>query len=368
MPHFVHGTLALLLATGVAIAHEVEQMFVEFRAEGEQWTAEVLFDAAYALPELRADLEASPPRRSWLAGLPDTEHARIRRGAEEVLRANLGFHWNGKYQPWTLEFPDFHSDPPGFPTLRIDLAVVRAVLHGEMGAAPGKLQMTVNPNSPLNYVLSTKTGGGGQSFLTIPPGGSGLCWEIADDGSGHGGGGGFLWFGYRHVLPGGWDHVLFILALFFVRRDARAMLVQSLIFTVAHSFSLALVLWGTVPLSGRLVETIIALSITAMAVANLKSPKVGIGRLWVVFVFGLVHGLGFASVLRGTLVNSGWGGLVLANFGIEMAQITVLAAAWLLTCRWHQHRSSYELARRCVSVAIALIGLWWAAERCGLIV
>ena len=71
-------------------------MFVEFRVEGDRWEAEVLFDAAYALPEMRADKGAPPPPRSWLVDLPERDHVRIRAGAEQLLREYLAFDWNGQ--------------------------------------------------------------------------------------------------------------------------------------------------------------------------------------------------------------------------------------------------------------------------------
>jgi hypothetical protein len=88
--------------------------------------------------------------------------------------------------------------------------------------------------------------------------------------------------------------------------------------------------------------------------------------LWLVFAFGLVHGLGFAGALA-TWIRPGEGfftSLVAANLGVEVAQAIVLASAWLLTMRWHESRA-WPHFRRWACVALALAGLWWFAERVG---
>ena len=109
----------------------------------------------------------------------------------------------------------------------------------------------------------------------------------------------YLTLGYRHILPEGLDHILFVLGLFLLRAELRPVLVQVTTFTVAHSLTLALSLYGVVSLPARVVEPLIALSIVYVAVENLRTRTLTPWRVALVFLFGLLHGLGFAGVLTG---------------------------------------------------------------------
>ena len=174
-----------------------------------------------------------------------------------------------------------------------------------------------------------------------------------------------LVLGFSHIVPEGLDHILFVLCLFLLSPRLKPLLIQVTAFTVAHSVTLGLAMAGLVLLSSRLVETLIALSIVVMAVENLVMREVKPWRWSLVFLFGLVHGLGFAgsfSMLRlaeGDFARS----LVLLNVGIELGQLAVVAAAALLTCAlwrypWYRARVTVP-----ASVAIALLAAWWTIER-----
>ncbi|MDB2408055.1 HupE/UreJ family protein, partial [Jannaschia sp.] len=142
--------------------------------------------------------------------------------------------------------------------------------------------------------------------------------------------------GFIHVIPDGLDHILFVLGLFFYALAWRPILLQVTSFTIAHMATLALATTGVIGVPDGwmwLVETIIAASIVWIAVENIfaKDREIGWGRLAVVFVFGLVHGLGFASVLSAF----GLGAEVLPSFlsfavGLEIGHLTVIAVAFLL--------------------------------------
>lgn len=184
--------------------------------------------------------------------------------------------------------------------------------------------------------------------------------ETSGLGAGH-----LLLLGFRHIVPDGLDHILFVLCLFLLAPRAKPLLVQVTAFTAAHSVTLGLAMAGIVLLPSRLVETLIALSIVAMAVENVFVREMKPWRWALVFLFGLIHGLGFAgsfSSLRlapGDFVRS----LVLLNLGIELAQLAVVALAAALTC-WMWRRPWYT--RGVVipaSALIALIAAWWTVER-----
>jgi hydrogenase/urease accessory protein HupE len=175
----------------------------------------------------------------------------------------------------------------------------------------------------------------------------------------------FLHQGFVHVLPEGLDHILFVLGLFLLSRAWRPLLLQVTTFTLAHSVTLALATLGLVHVPSSIVEPIIALSIAAVAIENIFHPRYTPWRLLIVFTFGLVHGLGFASALKDLdLPTSSLAvGLVGFNLGVEGAQLTVITLVFVATA-WLTDPARY---RRWIvvpgSTAIAVVGLWWAVQR-----
>lgn len=175
----------------------------------------------------------------------------------------------------------------------------------------------------------------------------------------------YLHQGFVHVLPLGLDHILFVLGLFLLSRAWRPLLLQVTTFTLAHSVTLALATLGWVEVSGSIVEPVIALSIAAVALENIFHPRYTSWRLLIVFVFGLVHGLGFAGALKDLDLpaSSLAVGLVGFNIGVEAAQLAVIALAFFATA-WLREAARY---RRFVvipgSTLIALAGIYWAIER-----
>jgi HupE / UreJ protein len=172
--------------------------------------------------------------------------------------------------------------------------------------------------------------------------------------------------GFTHILPLGIDHILFVLGLFFLSTQLRPLLVQVTAFTIAHSITLALGIYGIVQISPKIVEPLIALSIVFIAVENLLTTKLSPWRPFVVFGFGLLHGLGFAGVLEelGLPKDQFVIGLLGFNIGVELGQLAVIALAWLATAYWFSERSWYR--QRIVwpvSAAIALMGAFWTIER-----
>ncbi len=157
----------------------------------------------------------------------------------------------------------------------------------------------------------------------LRPGQSLILTESADAAFPH-----FLGEGFRHVLPLGWDHILFILGMFLMDRRLRPVLLQSLCFTAAHTVTLGLAMKGVVQVPGAIVEPLIALSIAGVAAENLLTNRVRPRRMVLIFGFGLVHGLGFGGALASVLQSSG--GLVpllAANLGVECAQVVILFSA-----------------------------------------
>jgi len=175
----------------------------------------------------------------------------------------------------------------------------------------------------------------------------------------------YLKLGYEHILPKGLDHILFVLGLFLLTPQFRPLLWQITAFTVAHSITLALSMYDVVSLPSRVVESLIALSIAYVAVENIASSKLHSWRVVIVFAFGLLHGLGFAGVLRelGLPREEFVTALVSFNVGVEIGQISVVLLAYVAV-GWFQRGKWYRPAVVIpASVAIAGVGLFWTVQR-----
>lgn len=172
--------------------------------------------------------------------------------------------------------------------------------------------------------------------------------------------------GFDHIIPKGLDHVLFVLGLFFLAARLRPLFWQISAFTLAHTVTLAASALGYVSVPASVVEPIIALSIVYVAVENMFSDQLMRWRPFVVFCFGLLHGLGFASVLGqfGLPDSTFISALIGFNVGVELGQLTVIAVAFLLVGYWFRDKSWYRAAISIPgSAIIALIGAYWFVER-----
>jgi len=175
----------------------------------------------------------------------------------------------------------------------------------------------------------------------------------------------FFGMGLRHIIPDGTDHILFVLGLFFLSTAIKSLIIQITAFTVAHALTLALATFGLINLPTFIIEPLIAISIAYIAVENIFLSRVTGRRALVVFSFGLLHGLGFASVLTELMLPSNElvFSLIGFNLGIEFGQLIVIGAAWL-TVGQFRHRKWYR-SRVVIpaSVFIALIAGVWIVER-----
>jgi len=175
----------------------------------------------------------------------------------------------------------------------------------------------------------------------------------------------YVYQGFIHILPQGLDHILFVLALFLLATKTSTLLWQVSVFTLAHTITLALGIFGVINLPSSLVEPLIALSIAYVAIENTYQQKLSKARLPIIFVFGLLHGLGFASVLveLGLPKSSYVTSLLSFNVGVELGQITVIALALLATC-WCSNKPWYR--KKVViplSLCISSVAIYWFFER-----
>ena len=171
--------------------------------------------------------------------------------------------------------------------------------------------------------------------------------------------------GFGHVLPEGMDHALFVLGLFLLGRSWRPLIFQMSIFTVAHTVTLALVTVGYLNPPPKFIEPLIAFTIAFVAIENLWQSNYTLRRLIVVFAFGLIHGLGFASALDQSSIPRGsvFAAIAGFNLGIEIGQLAVLFVAVIFTA-WIRKPDQF---RRWVTVpgsaVIGMIGIVWTVER-----
>ena len=225
-----------------------------------------------------------------------------------------------------------------------------AVTDGRGRTLLEKLLSAADPQATLEWAPAAEAGGAAPAPEAVVP----SFW-------------GFLRLGIAHIWTG-YDHLLFLFGLLVVCRSFRSIVAIISCFTVAHSITLALATLNIVNIPSRIVEPMIAASIFYVGVENLvrrgAEPR---GRWALTFAFGLIHGFGFASVLRELGIGSGGRSLVMPlftfNLGVEIGQVTIAAIA--LPIIW-QLRKRPGFIRRGVPILSALVaaaGLYWFLER-----
>ena len=180
----------------------------------------------------------------------------------------------------------------------------------------------------------------------------------------------YLVIGFDHILPKGTDHILFVIGLFLLNARISSLLWQVSSFTLAHTLTLGLGIYGIVQIPAAVVEPLIAASIVYVCVENLFCDRLTRWRPLVVFIFGLLHGLGFAGVLReiGLSPEHFLTGLIAFNVGVELGQLTVIAGCFATVGLWFSRSDWYRrLITMPASLLIALIGGYWFFERVGFI-
>jgi HupE / UreJ protein len=176
----------------------------------------------------------------------------------------------------------------------------------------------------------------------------------------------YLKLGFTHILPLGFDHILFVLSLYLLSPKLKPVLWQATAFTIAHSITLGLAMFNVITPPAAIVEPIIALSILYVALENIFSPGLKKSRIGIIFLFGLVHGMGFANALGelGLPQNAYVTSLVMFNVGVELGQLAVIIAAFLLFGKWFGDKPYYRKAIVIpLSVIISLFALYWTIER-----
>lgn len=173
----------------------------------------------------------------------------------------------------------------------------------------------------------------------------------------------FLWLGIEHIVTG-WDHVAFLFGLLVVGGKLREAIKIITSFTVAHSLTLALATLDVIRFSSRAVEPLIAASIVYVGIENILRHDYR-GRWVLTFAFGLIHGCGFASVLRelgvGAHGSSVVKPLICFNAGVELGQLAI--AAVMLPLIWALRPKFTRAWVPATSMLVVLLGAYWLVER-----
>ena len=249
--------------------------------------------------------------------------------------------------PLTTELDSISVEPVG------NVELVRSsvvTFSAELPAGAANLQMGWAPefgvlvlrqmDVPAPYDGYLEAGAVSDVF-PIAGGGQATNWQTFVD---------YIPVGFDHIVPKGLDHILFVLGLFFLAARLRPLILQVSLFTVAHTITLALAalgytkfmddfFLGTIGIEFiAVVEPLIALSIVYVAVENIFMKRISPWRPFVIFVFGLLHGLGFASVLAefGLPEDTFVAALIGFNIGVEVGQLAVIAVMFL--CVWQALR------------------------------
>ena len=161
--------------------------------------------------------------------------------------------------------------------------------------------------------------------------------------------------GFDHIVPLGVDHILFVLGIFFLSTHLRPLIWQVTAFTLAHTITLALAALGYVTVPASIVEPLIALSIAYVAVENIFLRTLSPWRPFIIFGFGLLHGLGFASVLAqfGLPAQNFVPALIGFNIGVEIGQLCVIAVAYL--CVYKAREYSQTGTRSVTAAALYMV-------------
>jgi hypothetical protein len=349
--------LAFLLLVTVVRAHQIAEMTLRIDAKGDSFRAILQADAAYMLPEYRGDDDVAAQDLAWLRQQSRGEWQRIREETERFLRQCLSIRSGAAEIDWQLSFPDFEEDVPRF--MDEGIAEMPPMIAVEIDGSFSGPTLSIRWEEPFGVVLIVQTGeetipvisGYEESVLqrgenneTTPVVTSLTSW---------------IRLGFRHIVPEGLDHVLFMIGIFLLLPRWKPLLAQSLLFTLAHSITLGLAVIGWVRLPEFWVELAIAASIAWIGFENLWIKQAGRGRYALITVFGLIHGLGFALMLMPLLPANRPDAMVSAlagfNIGVEFGQLLVIGVAFAIF-RWWKEKE-FSKVRTVGSILIGIAGL-----------
>jgi hypothetical protein len=359
---------ALLSMAGPAIAHEVRPAITDVSVS--ETTVEIILRAP--LEPIIAGMDLAGLEDTNLSPLADRYDA-LRAEDPAELEAALRAAWPAIAAKITLLAGDTRLTP--------EIAAVSVPEVGDI-TQPRDSELRIVADLPedgtpvqvgwdasFGSVVVRQIGGGADAYTAMLAGGT-LSAALPREGFAVEGAlpvfGRFIVSGFEHIIPKGLDHILFVLGLFFFSLRFGPLLWQVTAFTLAHTVTLALASLQIVSIPASIVEPLIAASIVYVAVENIFGARSGPVRIAVVFAFGLLHGLGFASVLNDVGLPEGRFAISLIGFniGVELGQLAVIAVAFVALAlpfgRKDWYRARIAIPASCV---IAAVGAWWTFER-----
>ena len=367
----------LLLMVGLmgsAGAHEIEQVFLRMSLGQEDWSGVVELDALMVLELAAGGKTEEDGTNGWFAELGEERVREFFVETERYWRERFGLEVGGVACPYEITLPDpvvMQGDVAGSPE---EGALINLTVKGSYADGGGAVEVRwmdqTGPYLVVGYRVEGEEGG-----TVIEPVEYGYAVKLGEREQKAGeaavtqGEAPSLWgwikSGFEHIVPLGLDHIAFVLGLFLLVPKWKPLLAQSAAFTVAHSLTLGMVVFGVFTVSEKVVEPLIALSIVYVAVENLFVRELKGWRVALVFCFGLLHGMGFAGVMRELEVPEGEIVRPLLGFNVvvELGQVAVLAMAFLLTCWWIGKERVWTGIRWGGSLMIAVVGLYWTVER-----
>lgn len=368
-------TVGLLLAAPPARAHNLSYAMIKAQIDDTgTYTIETHFHvAAFLLGQPQAHLD-DDSRERW-SRLASAELAALVSKGETYFRESFEIYADGRRVTIdSVTFPDLETlKADGLVPVEDARPSAPVIIRGRLTDAARSFQVA----APLAFTetllsVSDKSGAavaqvlreGQMSHPFVVSGGQGVAVTFVVPA--------FLVtfqqytvLGFEHILPKGIDHILFVVGLFLLTPRWKSLALQVTAFTLAHSVTLALAVFGVIAAPAVIVEPLIAATIVAVAIDNVVAKDLRTWRTAAVFGFGLLHGLGFASVLSALGLPKGEEALALISFniGVELGQIAVLALAFLLV-GWFRHKPWFR-PRIAIpaSIAIAAIGAFWTFER-----
>lgn len=322
----------LTLLSLPAHAHEWEQIFIQYELKGDEHLFKMEFDIGYAIPEIRDDPDASPPKHAWLLDQSDARYQALQGEAKTVLLSFLHFSTDAHAVQPQIHFPDWDTQPLTFPKNLNGFAYI--TIHLSLPLSQNPLQCDVLEHAYATNVLFEAEHFG---LRTLQPGEDILFpATIAPETHSTAPVSSFFYnskAGFLHVIPQGLDHVLFILAMCLAAGGLKRAIGFSLLFTSCHMLSFALIYLGLIQLNAtasQIIEWGILGSIIALSALHLIKKQVLRHTLLILIIsFGMLHGLGFARVLLENVQSQHTLSLICAiGAGVELAQLTIV----LLTC------------------------------------
>lgn len=368
---FARVIVAAIMSSGMAVAHEVQPAVADVTLGREATTLDIVW--TLEAPVAGLDLEGVEDTNEAdgadaydrLRAMPPDKFAEEVRAAWPRISELVTLRADGEALPLDIRVIDIpevgNTELPRLSTLRLagppvppDAAVT---LNWDASFGPLVIRQQGVENGYTDYL----TTGGETMPFGLDGGSDQTATEAFVD---------YVGIGFDHIVPLGLDHILFVLGLFFLALRLGALLWQITAFTLAHTVTLALGATGVVEVPADIVEPLIAASIVWVGIENLFANRLPPWRPALVFGFGLLHGLGFASVLRdfGLGADHFVAKLVGFNLGVEFGQLAVIAAAFLAVGAlfgsewWYRRRIAKP-----VSLAIAAIAVFWVLERTGIV-